>query len=144
MNLRKVDIPNHFKLNGIYNKLALFISSYVEPKEENTQNYVLPCTSIYNIINQVPPTFTSMTLGITEIKWCLKSDKIDKALILYKKMVERISQWCGNIHPMHTELYSMFAQYYLLKGDFESAMTYSRSALANSTKLLGVNHQKIA
>jgi pentatricopeptide repeat protein len=50
----------------------------------------------------VPPTFTSITLGITEIKWFLKSDKIDKALSLYKKMVERISQWCGDIHPMHT------------------------------------------
>ena len=53
LNLRKVNIPDHFRLNKTYSRLALMLSNYVEPKYKDKEGvYPIPCTLLYDIVQQ--------------------------------------------------------------------------------------------
>jgi len=106
---------------------------------------VLPCSSsIYQVGRNDIPNLAGFNIALTEIKWDLHADHVEDALYKKDQLERRIIQWFGDVHPTLSELYSVFATYFLNKGKFEDALKYAKSSLANNSNLLGNNSLKTA
>lgn len=88
----------------------------------------------------IPVSYTSLSISISQIKWNLKNHKLVEAERLLNNLIKKISEWVGDTHPIYTDIYSVFAHYYAEIGNYELAMNYSKTALANMQKILGDKH----
>lgn len=144
LNLRKVDLPKHMKLDGTYEWVAVFLAALVPPRSKEGAQDSLPCTSLYQVGKRDIPNLAGYHIALTEIKWDLQSDRVEDALFKKDQLERRIIRWFGDVHPTLTELYSVFAAYFLNKCKFDDAMKYAKSSLANNSNLLGNNSLKTA
>jgi hypothetical protein len=70
----------------------------------------------------------------------LKFKEIDKAQNIFKHVVSKINNWCGENHPILILIFSVLAQYYLSIGNYDEALNYSKNSLSNCCKLVGITH----
>jgi len=144
LNLRKLDLPKHMKLDGTYEWVAVFLSTLVTPRTKEGAQEVLPCSSLYQVGRREIPNLAGFQIALTEIKWDLQTDRVEDALYKKDQLERRIVRWFGEVHPTLSELYSVFAVYFLNKCKFEDAMKYAKSSLANNSNMLGNNSLKTA
>lgn len=144
LNLRKFDLPKHMKLDGTYEWLAVFLATMVPPRVKEGTNDALPCSSLYQVGRRDIPNLAGFHIALTEIKWDLQADRVEDALYKKDQLERRIIRWFGDVHPSLSELYSVFATYFLNKCRFDEASNYARSSLVNNSSLLGNNSLKTA
>jgi hypothetical protein len=49
----------------------------------------------------------------------------------------RVNRWCGEFHPFLSELNLLFSNYYIMRGDYDNAVSMSKSSLSNCIKTVG-------
>lgn len=82
---------------------------------------------------------------LAEIRWLLKEGDVEGSEEIKKWVVEHVGKWIGECHPVLTELYEIYANYYMMHKDEEKkAVNYCKSAIRNQEKLIGQSHQKMA
>lgn len=144
LNLRKLDLPRHMKLDGTYDWVAVFLSTMVPPRGKEGASDSLPCSSLYQSTRKEIINLASFHIALTEIKWDLQNERVEDALLKKDQLERRIIRWFGDVHPSLTELYNVFAVYFVNKCKFDEAMKYAKSSLANNSNLLGNNSLKTA
>lgn len=104
-------------------QLILFLINWLSPQQAPFL-YLLPPNPL--------PSKLLYEVQLTAVKWELKAGRIAEAERLRDEIVEHIGRWVGASHPILSELYDIFARYYLCFRDEEKkAVSYSRSGLLN-------------
>lgn len=127
-------------MSEIYDKIIMFLVNWLPPHQARDVYYpqeiqfgeVLPSTSIYQV-------------KIAEIKWGIMEKRLTESEEIKEWIVDHINKWVGDAHPILTQLYEMYARYYLtLKDQEKKAVNYCKTAIRNQEKLLGATHAKLA
>jgi hypothetical protein len=78
---------------------------------------------------------------MTEIKWSLRNDLVEESDSVKEWIVDHVNKWIGGAHPILSELYEIYARFYMLSKDQEKrTVNYCKSAIKNQEKLLGNMH----
>ena len=75
----------------------------------------------------------------------MKNNRIEESDGVKEWLVDHINKWIGDAHPVLSELYEIYARYFMLSKDQEKkTVNYCKSAIKNQEKLLGNMHEKLA
>lgn len=137
---RNQNVGSHFRMSPMYEKIVSYLANWLSPEQapniytsqEIEFGDILPSQLLYNT-------------KLAEIQWSLKSGNTQQADVVKEWVIEHVNKWIGECHPILTQLYETFANYYTMFKDQEKkAVNSCKSAIKNQEKLIGLSHPKMA
>jgi hypothetical protein len=125
-------------MSSTYADIVLYLVNWLSPEQ-------MPDIYALESLESLLPSKLLYAVRLAKIRWSLKEGRVEESERVKDWVVEHINRWIGDCHPILTELYEIYANYYLmLKNQEKKAVNYCKTAIKNQKKILGQNHHRLA
>ena len=120
------------KKHPIHERISEFLLNFSSPEESK---------ELYSRMEvDARPSRFLYESKLAEIKWYLKSNRLDRLQHPAAFISEHGHKWLGEVHPLFTQVSRLIASYFadhLGVGNFELALSYAQDALEMQHKIFG-------